>query len=143
MDVEASNHCLSPNIHRWQSSFVYCFSAYVQYRVRPLGGIERLSAGWCSLRFALGGTENGSSQNWALERPTRGSSVSDVPVPIFANLPLCKLGSNTVNTHPFQDPGVPSPQAGLALARALAQNTPSAERSQNTSPRRGLANRRF
>ena len=23
---------------------------------------------------------------------------------------------------PFQDPGVPSPQAGLALARALAQN---------------------
>jgi len=51
--------------------------------------------------------------------------------------------SESDGAHPFQDPGVPSLQAGLALAGALAQNPASAERSQNTSSRRGLANRRF
>ncbi|EJK74001.1 hypothetical protein THAOC_04349, partial [Thalassiosira oceanica] len=89
-------------------------------------------------------SENAAAGFMAEPSPT----CMDLPVPggPFSSLPPWQWfefqqavrrakGIGRARGHPSQDPGVPPPLVGLALARALAQNPTKAERTQNATPR--------
>ncbi|EJK62868.1 hypothetical protein THAOC_16504, partial [Thalassiosira oceanica] len=82
------------------------------------------SPGWSN----CAGFGRGSSQ------PLSGASNSRRGVLCRRNsAPLKNVTSHEPLGHPSQDPGVPPPLAGLALARALAQNPTKADRTQNSA----------